>query len=73
MKKEKVKAAAEGGISKGADSDLTCCDCNDEIVVPVCFGEFSHKDAEKIKELWEKTWSSDSRYIKPSKRSNKEE
>jgi hypothetical protein len=33
-------------------------------VIPLCLGEFDHKDAEAIKELWEKTWSADSRFKK---------
>jgi len=30
-------------------------------VIPVCLGEFDHKDVEAIKELWERTWSADLR------------
>ncbi len=33
-------------------------------VIPLCLGEFDHKDALAIKELWEKTWSADSRFKK---------
>ena len=36
-------------------------DDRSEITFPICFGDFTLSDAERVKELWEKTWSQDSR------------
>jgi len=33
-----------------------------EITFPICFGDFTFSDAERVKGLWEKTWSQDSRH-----------
>ncbi len=32
-----------------------------EITFPICFGDLTPSDAERVKGLWEKTWSQDSR------------
>jgi hypothetical protein len=67
MKKGGGKTTAECGKSRGIGRNPADKNLDDEIVVPVCFGELSHRDAENIKELWEKTWSSDSRFVKKPK------
>jgi hypothetical protein len=32
-----------------------------EMTIPICFGDFTTSDAERVKSLWERTWSQDAR------------
>ncbi|GEM_PF-3101013 len=70
MKRGKEKSMEGDKALKEMGQDIL--DCDDDIVVPVCFGELSRRDAEDIKELWEKTWSADSRFSKKSKGGGKD-
>lgn len=54
------------------DKDILDSGSDDDMVIPLCFGELSRRDAEGIKELWEKTWSADSRFSRKSKGDDKD-
>ncbi|MBN1573694.1 MAG: hypothetical protein JW984_10915 [Deltaproteobacteria bacterium] len=72
MKKGKEKSMERDKASKGMDKDILDSGSDDDMVIPLCFGELSRRDAEGIKELWEKTWSADSRFSRKSKGDDKD-
>ena len=53
----KERRNLSGDKDKGANPG----DDQREITFPICFGDFTVSDAERVKGLWEKTWSQDSR------------
>ncbi len=59
--KGKGKMLKEMKDAKEIKGDTSSKNESKGVVIPVCLGEFDHKDVETIKELWEKTWSADSR------------
>ena len=56
-----MKDVKEMKDEKEINGDTSSKNESKGVVIPVCLGEFDHKDVEAIKELWERTWSADSR------------
>lgn len=64
MKRKEEKGKEKNNTLKEMEGDHSSKAESRGAVIPLCLGEFDHKDALAIKELWEKTWSADSRFKK---------